>query len=69
MVSLNTFIQYFSFYAPTSIISIIFTTDALAAATLPIYPGLGQAPNMLSCIPGVLVHLLITNTLELLYGV
>jgi len=29
----------------------IFTPDALAAATLPIYPGLGQAPNMLDCIP------------------
>jgi len=28
----------------------IFTSDAIPAATLPIYPGLGQAPNMLTCI-------------------
>jgi len=28
----------------------IFTPDALPAATLPLYPGLGQAPNMLACI-------------------
>jgi len=34
---------------PTSIIPPIFTPDALPAATLPIYPGLGQAPNMLAC--------------------
>jgi len=26
--------------------------DALPAATLPVYPGLGQAPNMLGCIHG-----------------
>jgi len=25
-------------------------------STLPIYPGLGQAPNMLDCLPGGLVH-------------
>ena len=31
--------------APTSIIPLIFTPNALSAATLPIYPGLGQAPN------------------------
>jgi len=30
----------------------IFTPDALPDTTLPIYPGLGQAPNMLACIPG-----------------
>ena len=30
---------------PTSIIAPIFTRNALSAATLPIYPGLGQAPN------------------------
>jgi len=24
--------------------------DALPAATLPLYPGFGQAPNMLDCI-------------------
>jgi len=29
-----------------------FTPDALPATTLPIYPGLGQAPNMLDSIPG-----------------
>ena len=29
----------------------IFAPDALPAVTLPIYPGLGQAPNMLACIP------------------
>jgi len=31
--------------------SSIFMLDALPAATLPLYPGLGQAPNMLACIP------------------
>jgi len=29
----------------------IFMPDALPAATLPIYPGLGQTPNMLVCMP------------------
>jgi len=38
--------------ALTSAISTIFTQDALPYTTLPIYPGLGQAPNMLACIPG-----------------
>jgi len=33
----------------------IFTLDALPAATLPIYLGLGQAPIMLACEPSVLV--------------
>jgi len=33
----------------------IFAPDALPAATLPIYPGLGQSPNMLACIPNGLV--------------
>jgi len=37
---------------PTSIIFPIFMLDALPATTLPIYPGLSQAPNMLACIPG-----------------
>jgi len=41
---------------PTS--CLIFTPDALTAATLPIYSGLGQAPNMLACIPSGLVCLL-----------
>jgi len=29
--------------------------DALPGTTLPIYPGLGQVPNMLACIPSGLV--------------
>ena len=33
----------------------IFIPDALPATTLPIYPGLGQAPNMLACMPSGLV--------------
>ena len=33
-----------------------FMQDALPYTTLPIYPGLGQAPNMLACIPSGLVH-------------
>jgi len=41
--------------APTSTIPTIFTPDALPDTTLPIYPGLGQAPNMLACIPSDLV--------------
>jgi len=41
-------------HAPPS--SPIFTPDALLAANLPTYPGLGQAPNMLACIPSRLVH-------------
>jgi len=35
----------------------IFLPDALPGKTLPIYAGLGQAPNMLACIPGGLVHI------------
>ena len=38
--------------APTSAILTIFTQDALPYTTLPFYRGLGQAPNMLACIPG-----------------
>jgi len=34
----------------------IFTPDALPAATLPHYPGLGQARNMLACIPSGMVQ-------------
>jgi len=41
--------------APISAIPTIFTPNALPGKTLPIYPGLGQAPNMLACIPGGLV--------------
>jgi len=33
----------------------IFTLDALPAATLPLYPGLGQASNILACIPSGVV--------------
>jgi len=33
----------------------IFMPDSLPDTTLPIYPGLGHAPNMLACIPGGLV--------------
>jgi len=32
-----------------------FTPDALPATTLPLYPGLGQAPNLLACIPSGVV--------------
>jgi len=32
-----------------------FTPDALPATTLPLYPGLGQAPNMLACLPSGMV--------------
>jgi len=42
--------------APTSAIPIIFTPDDLPGTTLRIYPGLGQAPNMLACIANGLVH-------------
>jgi len=42
--------------ASTSAIPIIFMPDALPYTTLPIYPGLEQAPNMLACIPGGLVQ-------------
>jgi len=35
----------------------IFMPDAISAATLPLYPGLGQASNMLACIPsGVVIY-------------
>jgi len=39
-----------------------FMQDALPYLTLPIYPGLGQAPNMPACIPGGLVYHRIANT-------
>jgi len=35
----------------------IVTLDALPAATVPLYPGLGQAPNMLACIPSGVVKI------------
>jgi len=50
-----TAIPYRLIGAPISAIPTIFTPDALPDTTLPIYPGLGQAPNMLACIPGGLV--------------
>ena len=42
-------------WCPISAIPTIFTTDALPGTTLSIYPGLGQAPNMLACIRSGLV--------------
>jgi len=42
--------------APITAIPIIFTPDALPGTTLPINPGLGQAPNMLACIPSGLTN-------------
>ena len=42
--------------AHTSAIPTIFMQDALPYTSLPIYPGLGQAPNMLACISGGLVN-------------
>ena len=38
----------------------IFMLDALPAATLPLYPGLEQAPNTLACIPSGMVRDIIT---------
>jgi len=39
--------------------------DALPTATLPLYPGLGQAPNMLACIlSGTVIH----SVLKFVYG-
>jgi len=46
--------------APICAIPTIFTLDALPGRTLPIYPGLGQAQNMLAsmaCIPGGLTNI------------
>jgi len=44
--------------APTFAIQTIFMPDALPGTTLPIYPGLGQAPNMPACILGGLYYYL-----------
>jgi len=41
---------------PISAIPTIFMPDALPGTTLPIYPGLRQAPNILACIPSGLVE-------------
>jgi len=44
----------------------IFIPDALPAATLPLHPGLGQAPNMLACIPsGVVPSCVVSNWLKI----
>jgi len=40
---------------PISAIPTILSLDTLPDTTIPIYAGLGQAPNMLACIPGGLV--------------
>ena len=46
---------------PTSIIPPIFMLDALPDTTDPIYRGLGQAPNMLACIPSGVVNETLKN--------
>jgi len=50
--------------APTSTIPTIFMPDALSDTTLPIYPGLGQAPNMLACMPGGLVSIIMIKKVK-----
>jgi len=40
-------------WCPTSAIPTIFTPDSLPGTTLPIYPGLGQSPNMLACLNSI----------------
>jgi len=40
----------------------MFAPDDLPAGTLPVYPGLGQAPNMLAYIHGGVV------TMEIIHG-
>ena len=49
---------------PTFVSSpLFFMTDALPATTLPLYPGLRQAPNILACIPsGVSVRQIDTKS-------
>jgi len=44
-----------------------FMPDSLPAATLPIYPDLGQAPNMLDCIPVGLAGPTATKKLIVIY--
>jgi len=58
--------------APTTTIPTIFMQDALSDTTLPIYPYLGQAPDMLACIPSGLVlhkdtHVIISSLYSWLY--
>jgi len=47
----------------------IYTPEALAVTTLPIYPGLGQAQNMLACIPHGLVHISCFGFIKFLFVV
>jgi len=44
-----------------SAIPTIFMTDAQLGKTLPIYPGMGQAPNMLACIPDDCKQIVLAN--------
>jgi len=44
--------------APTSAIPAIFKQDALPYTTLPFYPRLGQALNVMACIPGGLKEII-----------
>jgi len=45
-----------------------FTPDALPAATLPLHPGFGQAPNMLACIPSGMVSGFYAKMVEITLG-
>ena len=45
----------------------IFMSDALPGTTIPIYPGLGQAPSMLACIPSGLATERVTGLQNLYY--
>jgi len=49
-------------WCPISAIPTIFMPDVLSGTTLPIYPALGQAPNMLACIPRWLGCNVLTHT-------
>jgi len=58
-------ITIFKFQIPVSTMfefTFLFTPDALPGTTFPIYPGLGQALNMLACIPGGLYE---TNCIKI----
>ena len=50
--------------APVSNIPTIIMPDAIPAATLPVYHGLGKEPSMLGCIPGGLVCILGGNGMK-----
>jgi len=51
------------FMRPTFLIVPIFMPDALLATTFPIYPGLGQAPNMLALL-GYDISVIVNMTLK-----